>query len=249
MSTSTVIIHERKLVSRNNLTTDIEILYCGVAMKNGGKNRMPLPATLSLVEEEKIIERGMKSFVEVGNALMRIRDNDLCTVSHDTFESYCKKRWGMSRPQAYRLIDGAKVTECLSPIGDIPASESVARPLTSIRDEEGELDLIKINEVWQEAVETAPEGVITAAHVKQVVRDIHTREEGPEEEPEPEQENEAVEPKGVFTDHYVTVAISHLKRIARDDPGRKEAGIRVIKWCIKNLCGGEYNEFRSKKDK
>jgi hypothetical protein len=220
-------------------------------MENGGGSRMALPAKLELEKEEEIIEKGMRSFVEVGNALMRIRDNDLYTVNYNTFESYCKDRWGFTKSRANQLIGAANIVDALATIVVKPATESVARELTGIRNEEGELDLIKINEVWQEAVETSPEGKVTAAHVKQVIHDFDVREEE-EEEPEPEQEPEQEQEEevpGAFTDHYVTVAISHLKRISKDDPTKKSAGIKVINWCIKNLCGGYYYEFRPKKDK
>jgi hypothetical protein len=37
---------------------------------------------------------------------------------------------------AYRQIDAATVVKALSPIGDAPANEAQARPLTSIRDKD-----------------------------------------------------------------------------------------------------------------
>lgn len=210
---------------------------------------MPIAEVVTLETLEAMVERGLASFVEVGNALRTIRDENLYPQTHGTFEAYCKDRWGMYKERyLYYLMDSAKVIGGLHNCAILPTTESQARELTGIRDEEGELDLVKINEAWQEAVETAPEGVITAAHVKKVVRDIAAREEGPD--PEPKQEEKKPEAVGgAFTENYVTMAISHLKRIDRADPGKKAAGIKVIAWCIKNLCGGEYNEFRSKKNK
>jgi hypothetical protein len=46
----------------------------------------------------------------------------------------------MNREQqqvAYRQIDAAVVVKALSPIGDAPADEPQARPLTGIRDKDG----------------------------------------------------------------------------------------------------------------
>ena len=59
---------------------------------------------------------------------------DMTDFLRATFEEYCKERWGMNRAHAYRLIDAAEVVNNLSPIGDIPANESQARPLTALRD-------------------------------------------------------------------------------------------------------------------
>jgi hypothetical protein len=103
----------------------------------------PLP---ELAECEAIIERGLATFVEVGKALLRIRDDRLYRETHSTFADYCKQRWGMSKSHAYRQIEAAEVVDVLSgdgegpkmstrlgdvrhQIGDIPASESVAREL------------------------------------------------------------------------------------------------------------------------
>jgi hypothetical protein len=192
---------------------------------------MPLPAQLELGKEEKIIERGMKSFVEVGTALMRIRDSDLYTVTHNTFESYCKERWGMERRQAYRLIDGAKVAE-LCPIGHKPSSESVARALTGIRNEGGELDLIKIGKVWQKAVDTAPDGNVTAKHVKNIVK-------GKIRNPKQVKLNGDTSglKLGSQAMNTAETAIMHLKGILGNDPERIKALHRVIKFCKDQIKG------------
>ena len=67
---------------------------------------------------ERVIEKGVGTFVEVGNALAEIRDDKLYRGSHRTFEAYCKERWQISRAQAYRQIEAAQVAEDLSPMGD-----------------------------------------------------------------------------------------------------------------------------------
>jgi hypothetical protein len=46
--------------------------------------------------EEKI-ERGLKTFIEVGTALREIRDKRLCRQTHGTFEDYCRERWRWSK--------------------------------------------------------------------------------------------------------------------------------------------------------
>ncbi len=115
---------------------------------------------------EGIIERNLQSFYEMGRALMEIRDKRYYrdVLGFDTFEAYCKAKWDMSRPRAYQLIDAVTVKNNLSTIVDMaPATESQARPLARLEPE-------KQREAWQRAVETAPEGKVTAAHVQKVVK-------------------------------------------------------------------------------
>lgn len=119
-----------------------------------------------LAELEHVIERGLNTFVDVGNALMEIRDSRLYRNSHATFEEYCRDKWGMSRFYAHRLIDAAIITTNLLPMGNIlPDSERQARPLTSLAPDQQ-------REVWQRAVETAPDGKVTADHVQKTVEDL-----------------------------------------------------------------------------
>jgi hypothetical protein len=87
-----------------------------------------------LTELEAVIERGLQAFVETGKALIEIRDAEL--YGEGTFADYCKNRWGWHRSYAYRLMDGARVIENLSPTGDIPKTERVARELAALRAEQ-----------------------------------------------------------------------------------------------------------------
>lgn len=54
---------------------------------------------------EAVIEKGLQTFIEVGNALLEIRDSRLYRQDYGTFEDYCRKRWKISRAHAYRLIE------------------------------------------------------------------------------------------------------------------------------------------------
>jgi len=51
----------------------------------------------SLADLETIIERGLATFVEVGTALLDIRRDRLYRETHETFEAYCRERWGFGR--------------------------------------------------------------------------------------------------------------------------------------------------------
>jgi len=112
---------------------------------------------------ESIIEHGLKTFTEVGSALMDIRDKRLYRADYETFEDYCRERWSMSRFYAHRIIEAASITTNLLPIGNIiPRTESQARPLASLEPDEQ-------REVWQRVITSVPETEITAARVQKAV--------------------------------------------------------------------------------
>lgn len=121
-----------------------------------------------LEQLEVVIERGLNTFVEVGQALMDIRDGRLYRQGYATFEDYCRERWGWERRHAYRLMDAASAVENVSRGTQnmpLPTSERQVRPLT-------QLEPTQQRETWARVVETAPEGKVTAAHVQAVVDEI-----------------------------------------------------------------------------
>jgi len=113
-----------------------------------------------------VIDRGLATFVQVGEALVEIRESRLYRDGHPTFEAYCRQRWGFSRKRAYDLTAAAEAVGALSPMGDIPLprSERVARELAPLRS-----DPPAMREAWSAAVEEhGPEP--TAKQVRQHVR-------------------------------------------------------------------------------
>lgn len=116
-----------------------------------------------LAEYEAAIQHNLATFRETGQALLKIRDGLLYRATHGTFEKYCQEQWEMTRRQADRLIESSQVVETLSklrPIGPIPTTESQARELVGLNPDEQRL-------VWQTAIETAPNGKITGAHIRE----------------------------------------------------------------------------------
>ena len=87
----------------------------------------------TLADCEARIEQGLATFIDVGTALLTIRDERLYRENHTTFESYCRARWDFTRAYAYRLIDAAQITRNLSPNRrQTPESEWQARPLVGL---------------------------------------------------------------------------------------------------------------------
>jgi len=119
-------------------------------------------------ELEKIITCNFQAFVEVGLALREIRDTRLYRITHNAFDDYFKDRWGMHVRRAYQLIDAAIVVENVNNCTEIewiPQNEAQARPLVGLEPAEQA-------RLWQKAIETAPDGKITAAHVKKTVKNL-----------------------------------------------------------------------------
>lgn len=112
---------------------------------------------------EMTIEQGLQTFVEVGNALMEIRDGRLYRAAFGTFEEYCRERWQRERRWAYQLIEAAQVVENVRHgAHQIPTNERQVRPLVALSSEQQ-------LEVWPLIVETAPNGKVTASHVRLTV--------------------------------------------------------------------------------
>ena len=119
--------------------------------------------TARLVELEGVVSRGLQTFIEVGKALREIRDSKLYRQHFETFEDYCRDRWGMSRQHAHRQIEAAEVAAVLSPIGDVPRTESQARELVPLADDEAAMV-----ETWRDLRETHGE-TLTAAKMHEAV--------------------------------------------------------------------------------
>jgi hypothetical protein len=84
---------------------------------------------------EQKISTGLKSFVEVGLALLDIKTRRLYREHFATFEEYCIQRWELSRPRAYELCAASEAVVHLSANADIlPDNEAQVRPLTRLKD-------------------------------------------------------------------------------------------------------------------
>lgn len=129
---------------------------------------------LALWEQDKltkceiVIENGLRTFVDVGTALLEIRDDKLYRKDFDTFEDYCRGRWGMVARRARQLIDASEAVRNLE-MGTIvpilPANEAQARPLVSLEPEQQ-------REAWQRVIDKAPSTGITAAIVLEAAKEI-----------------------------------------------------------------------------
>jgi hypothetical protein len=88
----------------------------------------------ALAKAESVIEKSIRSFVEVGQALANIRDSRLYRATHDTFEAYVSERWHWERRMAYGYIEAAKVQENVQSAAQLPGVEH-ARTLAPLSPE------------------------------------------------------------------------------------------------------------------
>lgn len=122
-----------------------------------------------LADCEQRIERGLKTFVEVGTSLATIRDNRLYRAEFGTFEAYCAARWGFTDRRARQIMEAAEIGRIL-PVTNAGQAAELARVPEPDR-----------ADIWRETVERT-EGKPTAA----AIRETYERTQTPAITPEPE---------------------------------------------------------------
>jgi len=158
-----------------------------------------------LDDREKTIEAGRVTFLEVGRALIEIRDykDGLLYRRYGGWDQYCKERWEFGRSYAYRLIGAAEVVAQLSPRGDngefgVPSSEKQIRVLRLLERPED------MRKAWREASKVAGTRKVTAALVSQSVRKMIA---GGAKRRTAERTEKSTTPR------RVTIEIRHIKEI------------------------------------
>ncbi|BAZ18924.1 hypothetical protein NIES4071_108090 (plasmid) [Calothrix sp. NIES-4071] len=137
---------------------------------------------------EKLVER---AFYEAGKGLRTLRDKKLYRSTHNSFEEYCKERFGFERRQPYRLIEAAGVIDNIVEMCPnwthseneedstrpnwtqiVPTNECQVRPLTKLEPSEQQ-------ECWRQAVEKAGGKVPSGRQVKDIVDRVRERTKVP----------------------------------------------------------------------
>lgn len=127
----------------------------------------------SLAECEETIARGVRGYVEAGEALRTIRDARLYRETHGTFEDYCRERWGWERRRAYQLIEAADVVQNIAQLGaPIPANDAQARELVGLPAE----DAAHIMRTAAEAGQTVTARIIRETRI-QITQPKETQKE------------------------------------------------------------------------
>jgi hypothetical protein len=135
---------------------------------------------------ERVIEKGLNTFREVGQALIEIRDSKLYRSAHATFADYCEKRWGFSDSRARQLISAAKVAETVTNV-TLP-NEGAARALNSVPVEQQQA-------VVDWATEKAEGTPLTARAIKEAAAEVADSESEEDEDDEPPVKSGKAKPK------------------------------------------------------
>ncbi|MBE7473108.1 MAG: hypothetical protein DPW09_31970 [Anaerolineae bacterium] len=133
--------------------------------------------TLTVVEEmteteaRLLVEEIKQDISAVGAKLLELHERQgWRALGYSSWRECVTAEFEFGQSHVYRLLDFARIERNLSPIGEngypLPAGESVARPLATLEDP----DLQR--QVWQQAVDTAPEGRVTARHVQTIVDEV-----------------------------------------------------------------------------
>lgn len=125
--------------------------------------------------ETEVFQTVRDAYIYIGELLGEIRNKRLYKSTHRSFDDYCPEVLDMARQSVERYINAAEVVRnlrtnwCVNSMQlseiTIPQNESQARALVKLESDEQ-------CKAWFKAVETAPEGKITAAHVRKTVRDL-----------------------------------------------------------------------------
>lgn len=127
----------------------------------------------TLEELENVVRNGLKYFLEVGRALMQIKDQRLYREDFDSFEEYCRERWGMSQSKGYYLIYSSSVVDNLGDGITLPERSSHAAPLYILQDPELQ------KKAWMEVLETVDEDSITGEYVRNVAHKHYVSSSNP----------------------------------------------------------------------
>ena len=129
---------------------------------------------------EAIVQRGLDTDLELGNALAEISDASLYRAAHQTFEAYLRDRWGIRRSPDHQLSQTAATAD--KPSTDLslsaPPTEREERPLAVVRDE-GPDWLIS---VWEQARHLFGDDGATAVDIRITV---HRRKQRADRTPAP----------------------------------------------------------------
>lgn len=134
-----------------------------------------------LMDLEQVIERNFKGFYAVGKALMEINETRLYRQEYKTFKDYLKHVWEMGKTHGYRFIEAANVVDTIQMYSDtdenVPHGGQNENPSQIIINERQARELAKLPAedqvtAWTRAVETAPDGKVTARHIRACIKEM-----------------------------------------------------------------------------
>lgn len=116
---------------------------------------------------EEVVEKNLRGFIEIGDALREIKESGLFRDKFNTWEDYLNGRWGHafnSRQQAARLMAASSVVENVQPTDEQRAQlkETHVRHLAKLEPEAQ-------REAFDKALDASTDGKLTEKLVREVV--------------------------------------------------------------------------------
>ena len=143
------------------------------AKKNGKIVRLNPDEKKLLADLESKIKYDVSGFFRMDEAFKEIKDKKLYrTIDKRTFDNYCQYEWGFGRNYVNKLITAVSVMKDLGTIVPKPANESHVRELAVLESADDR------KTVWQNVIDTAPTGGITATHIREAVKDFRPGSNG-----------------------------------------------------------------------
>ena len=130
-------------------------------------------------ELETAIERGVQTFVEVGNALIEIRDSRLYRADYGTFEDYCRERWGFTDRRARQLMTATEIVTNIqtgTAVPVLPQTERQARGLSGLTPDQQ-------REVWRQVITDSSNSKPTAIDIERVVNEYNYKRDNRRSQP------------------------------------------------------------------
>lgn len=141
---------------------------------------------------ETVIDKGRKTWIAAGEALLEIRDSKLYRQAFKTFEDYCQEKWGWTRKRAYELMQSVEVVKTLpEKCNQLVTNPHQAAELATVEPED------RVQVVKQAAAKAeAEDRTMTARDIKEAAFEVcgKEQEDFPEPAPAPPSEKHQAEP-------------------------------------------------------
>ena len=119
-------------------------------------------------EARQIINEIRLGIFDVGKKLLELKEREgWRALGYKTWRECAQMEFGYKQSRVYQLLEAAEIERNISTIVEKPIPESHLRPLASLEPEQQ-------REAWALAVQTAPDGKVTASHVERVVQEYKT---------------------------------------------------------------------------
>ena len=185
-----------------------------------------LTLIMTAVEARECISKINSSLTNIRSLVLDLYEREgWKALGYDNWRSCVTAEFKDKQRYLYYQLEAAQIEKNICTMvqkGQIP--ERQLRPLAKLEPEQQK-------EVWEKAVQTAPDGKITARHVQKIVNEaMETKRPEPETSTYNRVEAQPVSDAMIFAG----MAISQLERIRSDDPKRIQALDRVAQWIQKN---------------